>query len=534
MGVNSYAEIYTTMIGWHLYGVIWDVLSATGIIFLPFLGMLVDHWREAFIDSDESNGASAGLRALEVDLYVGIFVLFFACVPTSLTSLNRSDVFYAPLATSANPSPVTATGNSPQSTFGSTFGATPSVVNVPLWWYAVMGISSGVTSAIIAGSNLNLDDLRKVAEHAKRASIDDPQLRYEVLRFYNECYIPARSKFLREPASRAAKAAIATYGADDPEWMGSHAFRADGALYGGMFAEREVPGWAVDPVRDADQATAPIPPEWGRPTCKEWWEGGATTGLRPKIIDAVRATSKLDSLVATFGASLSTERRNDLVAQTALDKTRLVVLPDPYVPVNNGFVKQAASSTTTMISGFITTVLTWLAVSVLKPSLPYLQALLLLGIYTMLPFVLVLSRYSVQVLVIGAMAIFTIRFWSFLWFVTDVLDDKLAMSIYPDANSMLSALSSFYRIGDPTKAMLLNLVVMSLYLALPALWSGLMAMVGMRVGGAISAPFDDAVMPIRSAGHSAGSIAGKAAELSARGLARGARAIRSRFARGRE
>lgn len=534
MGVNSYVEIFTTLIGWHMYNIGWGVLASTGIVYLPLIGFIVDHWRNAFIDGEESGGASAGLRALEADLYIALFVMMIACVPTSLTALNRGQVFYAPPATSANPTPVVATGNSPESTYANTLAGTSAVVNVPVWWYMVMAVSSGVSSAIIAGSGLHLDDLRKVSDAAKRASIDDPQIRYEALRFYNECYIPARSKFLREPASPAARAAIATYGADDPEWMGSHAFRDDPSLYGRIFAEREVPGWPVDPVRDADQATAPIPPEWGRPTCREWWDGSTGPGLRDKIIGAVQATSNLDSLVNTFGQSLSAERRSDLVTQTVLDKTRLVVIPDPYVPMNTNAVKETTTSTAAMISGFVTTFFVWLGTAVLKPALPFLQALLLMGIYAMLPFVMVISRYSIQVLVIGAMAIFTLKFWPVLWHLTNFLDDKLALAVYPDADSMLSAMSSFFEIGDPTKAMLLNLVVMSLYVALPTLWSGLMAAAGMRVSGAMAASFDEAVVPVKSAGHGAGSIAGKSVGLAARGLARGARAIRSRFGRGRE
>ena len=530
MGVNSYAEIFTTLIGWHMYNVIWDVLVATGIVFVPFVGMVVNHWRTAFIEGEESGGASSGVRALEIDVYVGLFVLMIAGVPTSLTALNRSAVFYTPPATTANPSPATATGASPQSTFGMTLGGTPPVVNVPVWWYSVMAISSGVTSAIISGAGMTLDDVRKVTEAAKRASIDSPQLRYETQRFYNECYIPARTKFLESPASTTANAAIATYGADDPEWIGSHVFRDDPDLYGSLYSDREVPGWAVDPVRDADRIGHPVPPTWGRPTCKEWWEGSASgQGLRTRLVDAAASTSDLDALVTTFGASLSAERRADLVAQTLLDKTRLTVTSEAYVPANRNALGEAFSSTAVTLAGFITTFFTWLATAVLKPSLPFIQALLLMGIYMLMPFVMVFSSYSLLTLIYGAIAIFTIKMWSVLWFVTDFLDDKLALAVYPDANSALSALSSFFRIGDPTKAMLLNLVVMSMYVALPALWSGLMGMVGIRIGSAVTAPFDDAAAPTRAAGREAGGLAGRAVGIAGQGLARGARALRSRI-----
>jgi hypothetical protein len=528
MGVNSYAEIFTTLIGWHLYGVIWDVLASTGIVYLPFLWIILENWRAAFIDGEEAGGAAAGLRAIEVELYIGLFVMLIACVPNGITTLNRADVFYAPPATTANPTPVTATGASPQSTFGSTLGGTPPEVRVPAWWYTVMAISSGVTTAIISGAGLSLDDLRKVVDASRRASIDDARLRYEAQRFYNECYVPARSKYLSNPLSAAAEAALAMHGQDDTEWIGSHAFREDPDLYPIMHAERQVPGWPVDPVRDADQATAPIPPDWGRPTCKEWWEGGTVPGIQAKIIAAVDKVSRLHTLVQTFGASLSEERRTDIVTRTVLDKTRLTVIPNAYVPTNDGVVKDTFSSTTVMIAGFFTTFFTWLATAVLKPVLPFIQCLLLLGVYMLLPLVMVMGKYSVSTMMTGAIAIFTIKMWSVLWFVTDFLDDKLALAIYPDASSALAALSSFYKIGDPTKAMLLNLIVMSLYLVLPALFSALMGAVGVHVASSLSSSFLTAYEPVKATGNRAEKIIGKGARGAGNALPGASRSLRAR------
>ena len=118
-------------------------------------------------------------------------------------------------------------------------------------------------------------------------------------------------------------AGTTTSSADDPHWMGSHVLREDPSLYAVMYAEREVPGRPVDPVCEQDQATAPVSPDGGgRPSRNEWWEGGAISGRRKRIIDAASATSNLDSLVATFDASLTVECRADLVAREVLDKTR--------------------------------------------------------------------------------------------------------------------------------------------------------------------------------------------------------------------
>ena len=45
MNVDSYLELFTTLFGWAFYGVLWDVLVGTGIVYLPILGILIDNWR---------------------------------------------------------------------------------------------------------------------------------------------------------------------------------------------------------------------------------------------------------------------------------------------------------------------------------------------------------------------------------------------------------------------------------------------------------------------------------------------------------
>ena len=69
-------------------------------------------------------------------------------------------------------------------------------------------------------------DLRTYEQQARLASIADPRLRQETSDFFSECYVPARSKYQAErPAMPAVTAILATYGEDDPDWIGSHVYR---------------------------------------------------------------------------------------------------------------------------------------------------------------------------------------------------------------------------------------------------------------------------------------------------------------------
>ena len=71
-------------------------------------------------------------------------------------------------------------------------------------------------------------------------------------------------------------------------------------------------------------------------------------------------------------------------------------------------------------------------------------------------------------------AIFTVKFWTVLWYLAMWVDQNLILSMYPDVNVFLQI---FANPGEhDAKRMLLNMITTSLYLGLPLLWSGMMAM----------------------------------------------------------
>ena len=137
-------------------------------------------------------------------------------------------------------------------------------------------------------------------------------------------------------------------------------------------------------------------------------------------------------------------------------------------------------------------------------ALPMVQALLLLGIYALLPMIVVLSRYSLSMMVVGAMAIFTVKFWSVLWYLAMWVDQNLIQSMYPDVNVFLQI---FANPGEhDVKRMLLNMITTSLYLGLPLLWSGMMAWVGVNVGRSIEVATNPLRTPAQDAGQRGAAI----------------------------
>ena len=120
----------------------------------------------------------------------------------------------------------------------------------------------------------------------------------------------------------------------------------------------------------------------------------------------------------------------------------------------------------------------------------------------LLPLVVVLSRYSLSMMVAAGMAVFTVRFWSVLWYLALWVDQNLIRSMYPDVNVFLQV---FANPGEhDLKRMLLNMITTSLYLGLPVLWSAMMAWVGMHIGRSIAT----AASPLARGGDDAGRLGG--------------------------
>jgi hypothetical protein len=514
MSVDSYLELFTSLFGWTFYGILWDVLVNTGIVFLPLLGILIDNWREPAQGGEVGHASGLSLRRMEIELFIALLVVVLAGQPAALTPLNAATLSYSPPPTLLDASPATATVAAPQSTYGTTgFTGSAATVNVPIWWYGVIALSSGLNHAIVEGIP-TVADMRTFEQQAHLATIADPRLRQEVNDFYSQCYIPARSKYQAErPSAAAVNGLLTTYGADDPDWMGSHVYRNTVGYYDTLRPTNQVTGWAYNAVRDTEYDAA-APPVWGKPYCKQWWEDAAI-GLRENLINEADATSAgFSGLVVAIAPTLASEQQNDAVAKTALTNA-----PPSWssneLAINNASGSGLANAAGSIVKGGLSaggvitaSALFSVTMTAVLQALPMVQAIMLLGIYALMPMVVVLSRYSLSMMVVGGMAIFTVKFWSVLWHLAMWVDQNLILSMYPDVNTFLQI---FANPGEhDVKRMLLNMITTSLYLGLPLLWSGMMAWAGISVGRSIESAVSPLRSPAQEAGAQGGSI-GKAA-----------------------
>ncbi len=379
-----------------------------------------------------------------------------------------------------------------------------------------MSLSAGIDGAVRAGINGGLRDFRQLEDLAHVATLQDPRLRSQIQRFYSECYVPARSRFLRAdgPSAQAA-GAITTYGQADVDWVGSHTFQDDPQLYPDLTAVSDVPGFAYSPARDVDVNPAATPPALGRPSCADWWQGHGGPGLRDQMVAAVGSQNGLWGKLRAVFTGLSDEQLKDQVARTALTKaTASYISPDAIIGDDRGALDKALHATTDVL-GVVGAGWEGLKASAtimpLVTLLTMAQPLILMSMYMFLPIIIVFGRYSLSMMMLGALAIFSVKFWAVMWFIARWVDDHLIAAMYPGANGgvLLEAITT--GLDGTYKRMILNILLMLMYIGLPLLWSAMMAWVGFRLGHGIESLYASVANTGRAAGAQGADIGKKIA-----------------------
>ena len=145
-----------------------------------------------------------------------------------------------------------------------------------------------------------------------------------------------------------------------------------------------------------------------------------------------------------------------------------------------------------------------------RAAFPIFQALILSGLYALLPFALLAARYNLQGLLLISVALFTVKFWSYLWHLAKWIEDNLIKVLYPDGFSWFEAhtqffFSSNYLVGGDfaLKHEILNFAAGLMYIVLPLIFSFLMGVVGLGAAVGFASIVAALSNPIQKAGRQA-------------------------------
>ena len=255
MTADSYLELFTGLFAWQQYTALWSLLAETGIWLIPFVVLLITSVVEARTRQKTQDAAAISLRNLEVKLVLALSVIVLAGQPT--IPLAVETMRYTPPCEEFGMlgEPQSVRAGDTGTTYDETYSQVLSDTTVPIWWYGVLSLSGGITHAAIAGIEC-APDVSGLQVALDRNRVDDSTLMAEMQRFTEECFIPARSRFLNGafPSDLTVGDKVLeiaeTYGTDDVDWPGSRMFQEIPGLYDSIRARDSVSGLEYDPSRD--------------------------------------------------------------------------------------------------------------------------------------------------------------------------------------------------------------------------------------------------------------------------------------------
>ena len=488
IGVQSYPELYTTLIGWHLYDQLWLLVSQTGLAFLPFIGIVLKNMAEPYESQESKDAVSTSLRRMEVQIISTILIIFLGVVP--FLTINPAVIGYTNTCpVNGNDSSHTYHPGDTQTTWDKAFTLPSNDIKVPLWWYAVISVSEGITSA--ANTFIQcVPNLRQLMTQVDMTQITNPELKSELAQFEEDCYIPARTQYLKDAQSQNSNLplinnAAQQYGDEDTDWMGSHGFQA--TYYQQLKSSKPIPGFAYIPSDDINAGSNATPPEFGSPNCTDWWSD-PQSGLENRVAKNL-PHGVLDSI--NMAVSHYTYAQDDIIRN--IIRTNTASGSDP---ANNLISTHGYSALAAGVGSWLSQLETYPKIYAAEEAAPIIQSLLLLLIYAFLVLALVFRRYQPSAFITGAIIIFSLIFWSFIWHLVSYVDSVLMNALYGDG----------WLDKQSPNATLVDMITGILMLVAPLFWFSFMGAMGVAVGGVIGSAFGNMESVGASAAHAGSEV----------------------------
>jgi len=143
----------------------------------------------------------------------------------------------------------------------------------------------------------------------------------------------------------------------------------------------------------------------------------------------------------------------------------------------------------------------------MRQALPMVQAVMLMAIYIMIPLILAFSAYEFKTMVTLTFVVFALNFLTFWWELARWLDSWLLTALYSSDTHTRFNMAGFQNTSDD---LIMNLVMGSMFIVLPAVWIGALSWAGVTIGGALGNSFKVGTDTAHQAASKGGDLANNA------------------------
>lgn len=525
IGVDSLLELYTTVFGWHQYNQIWQILTETGIVFIPFFGILLKHFLGPSTSVLPVSASLTSLKRVEIDIIMMMTVIVLAGQP--LITLKTSQLKLVKLCQSqgdhfSNDETTFAEDNSLLR--ATSFTRLDDNARVPLWWYAVMAISSGTTYSL-KHSLPCVDDIRALRARVDSTVIQDKGLFNELSQFLRDCYYPAytfiKLSFLERSGypkwSREYETMLQNVkrlpdpegNIDKMQLFAPHLFLKVPYLYHELKASTPIPSMKILVSEDPNSGQH----QFARPLCIDWWGHKDSKHFENSLY--VRLKKEADTHAKELLTHFSKNPKTSIPSRIAQDfakegedlkeivyimvmiriiKANFYNKKESIYITQNDVMKGGDGGTGTIAKwwnkggsmfGFIYKGMQEIPMVYLAQEAAYvIQALILMCLYLMLPIGLVLSGYSFQYLWVAAVGIFTFKFIGYLLHLAWWIDRNLYAAIKApiELNLKTGLWTPIWEyVSSKPEDFKINIITLGMYFTLPMIAIGVFGWAGFQV-----------------------------------------------------
>jgi len=279
MIANSMIDVYGLLLGWNVYGQVWDMLNGTGLAYIPFLIAVIKSLADNYGDKAEKQ-----VKGLEKSILGMVLVLIFAVIPFTNFSTDVSGVTYVTTNTDCAIADTTGSGDDTKNARVDTVttdlvGGAGFDAKQPILWGLVQQFSSGITYAAIKGMGCS-QNYSDVLWELEQTKITDTSIQDRLGDFYQTCYLPASQAVIENGGMNRS----ALEPTQDIDWIGST------ELLGSYYTQNYMTNmgqYGYEPDPDNHAPDAQEPPGTANPYCDQVWNGvtGQADGLRADLLD---------------------------------------------------------------------------------------------------------------------------------------------------------------------------------------------------------------------------------------------------------
>lgn len=237
----------------------------------------------------------------------------------------------------------------------------------------------------------------------------------------------------------------------------------------------------------------------GYPACKEWWSDG-DTGLKSRLLKQVDTTlwQRLQKL------GQSKEEYEEAVLRSLVSPRNMQVSQGGLV--YNGFggsagdnlnASQALSRLGSIAGMSVSSLALFPAFDSVRQALPMVQAFLGMALLICIPVILLFSAWELKTVITLSVVQFGMFFLTFWWELARWLDSWLMEIIYSENGA---SHFNLYGLQNTSDDLIVNMVMGTMFVVLPAFWLGGLTWAGVRVGGALGTYLSIGTSDTRSGG----------------------------------